>query len=421
MFRVVLPLEALADEAVARAYARLLLALGGHASTADASRSVVRSEAVSAYVAPAASTPAAAPAAPVAQSPAPAPAPTSQPAAGWASFEAALPERSRRFLNLLRAQGQITLSEAMRALGLTEPKAMGGITGSIGRWAPAKGLPVPFAAFDRNGERAWRWIGGLVGEAPAASKPSAVVHAPAETPAKAAESTVSTVSTVSAPAPAPERVRGKPGRPRRNPLPDATPTPPPVIVVPRTTTRPAVVPPPPPGPIRIVPRPAPPVAAQVPAPAPAPAATVPTTPVQRAKPGPKPGLKAARAAAARAEAEVSAAVEKPAEKPADPARSALGPDELARLESTFSRLSDTPRRFMELLRQRGEVTMGQALEAFNLGRPIAMGAVIEPIQRITRESGIPVPFHTYYSASGEKVWVWPSSPPPPEGVRRRKP
>jgi hypothetical protein len=161
------------------------------------------------------------------------------------------------------------------------------------------------------------------------------------------------------------------------------------------------------------------VAAQVPAPAPA--ATVPTTPVQRAKPGPKPGLKAARAAAARAEAEVSAAVEKPAEKPADPARSALGPDELARLESTFSRLSDTPRRFMELLRQRGEVTMGQALEAFNLGRPIAMGAVIEPIQRITRESGIPVPFHTYYSASGEKVWVWPSSPPPPEGVRRRKP
>jgi hypothetical protein len=420
MFRVVLPLEALADEAVARAYARLLLALGGHASTTDSSRSAVRSEAASAYVEAASSYRAPTDVAPVptpAPPPAVAPARPQQPSGSWASFEAALPERSRRFLTLLRNQGQITLSEAMRALGLTEPKAMGGITGSIGRWAPAKGLPVPFAAFDRNGERAWRWIGGLVGEAPAASTPIAVVHAPAETPKE------TTVIAASPPPSggAPERVRGKPGRPRRVPLPVAAPSPPPVIVVPRTTTRPAVVPPPPPGPIRIVPRPAPPVAALVP-PAPAPAATVPTTPVQRAKPGPKPGLKAARAAEAqKVQADAAAALQKPAEKPVDAARTALGADELARLESTFSRLADTPRRFMELLRQRGEVTMGQALEAFNLGRPIAMGAVIEPIQRITRENGIPVPFHTYYSASGEKVWVWPSSPPPPEGVRRRKP
>ncbi|MCA9563621.1 MAG: hypothetical protein KC561_09035 [Myxococcales bacterium] len=76
----------------------------------------------------------------------------------WEDFYGALPDRSQKFLDLVKAKGELTISEAMSQLDVDIPKAMGGITGSIGRWAPVKGVEVPYeAAFDSKGERVWRW------------------------------------------------------------------------------------------------------------------------------------------------------------------------------------------------------------------------------------------------------------------------
>lgn len=78
----------------------------------------------------------------------------------YAEFEAGLTGNTRRFLQLLRERGTLTLSEAQKALGIASPKAVGGITGAIGRWAPAKGLELPYQMFTTPaGERAWRWTG----------------------------------------------------------------------------------------------------------------------------------------------------------------------------------------------------------------------------------------------------------------------
>ena len=75
------------------------------------------------------------------------------------AFVRNLPPRSQQFLQLVEERGTVTINEVMRALGLLQPKAMGGITGSIGRWAPAKKVPLPYEMTERDGERAWRWIG----------------------------------------------------------------------------------------------------------------------------------------------------------------------------------------------------------------------------------------------------------------------
>jgi len=66
----------------------------------------------------------------------------------------------------------------MAALGLSVPKAMGGITGSIGRWAPVRGIKVPYEAITVEGERAWKWIGAPTdaaeGTSPKAEAPAGV-------------------------------------------------------------------------------------------------------------------------------------------------------------------------------------------------------------------------------------------------------
>lgn len=77
----------------------------------------------------------------------------------YATFFAKLPERSQRFLELVEERGLLTIGEAMKALDITVPKAMGGITGSIGRWAPVRGVKVPYTAVTHKGQRAWRWTG----------------------------------------------------------------------------------------------------------------------------------------------------------------------------------------------------------------------------------------------------------------------
>jgi hypothetical protein len=109
--------------------------------------------------------PAPAPAAKPEAAPAPAPvvaaATDAEPSLGdrYHAFVRNLPPRSQEFLKLVEERGTVTISEVMRALGLHLPKAMGGITGSIGRWAPVKRVPLPYEQLEKDGERAWRWVG----------------------------------------------------------------------------------------------------------------------------------------------------------------------------------------------------------------------------------------------------------------------
>ena len=79
-------------------------------------------------------------------------------AQAYHDFVAALPLRSQAFLTLVRSRGVVRLHEVIAELGLDGPKAVGGITGAIGRWAPVRGIPLPYEAIVLTGERAWRWI-----------------------------------------------------------------------------------------------------------------------------------------------------------------------------------------------------------------------------------------------------------------------
>lgn len=78
----------------------------------------------------------------------------------WARYLAELPEPSRRFLEVLEKRGQMTVDEAVEILELPGPKAMGGLTGAMRRWAPKKGVELPFQAItDPQNRRAWVWTG----------------------------------------------------------------------------------------------------------------------------------------------------------------------------------------------------------------------------------------------------------------------
>lgn len=95
-------------------------------------------------------------AAPVMQS---ATAPPVDEATRFDRFLEALPERSRRFIELVRTRGTLTIDQAMAELDITVAKAVGGVTGSIARWAPRSGVTVPYLAVKVRGRRAWRWTG----------------------------------------------------------------------------------------------------------------------------------------------------------------------------------------------------------------------------------------------------------------------
>lgn len=147
--QIEVPLEALKRPTVARALSDLMLLLGGQTV----------------------STPAAAPApAPRAakqrkrsatRPAAPAPADDNLDAeAKWRQFVATRPERTRRFLTLLEQHGQLTVDQAVDYLNLPGPKAMGGLTGALRRWAPRKGVDLPFSAVQNaKGQRCWVWDG----------------------------------------------------------------------------------------------------------------------------------------------------------------------------------------------------------------------------------------------------------------------
>ena len=115
-----------------------------------------------------------------------APEPTEDPVAYQAFYEA-LPLRSQRFLDLVEARGEIRISEAMTELGIDAPKALGGITGSIGRWGPARGVALPYETITLAGERAWRWT-----RATKASSKSAAAPTPAPEPVTEARENLAT-------------------------------------------------------------------------------------------------------------------------------------------------------------------------------------------------------------------------------------
>lgn len=167
-------LEKLKQPAVAEAMAKLMLALGnvsGYAQYASAAAPAVAAPAPAPrpqlqpqpqpQKSPVAAAIAASPPAFVAP-PAPqstAPDSDLSESERYAAFVEELPERSRRFLELVKSRGVLKIKDAMDQLGIKVPKAMGGITGSIGRWAPVRGVPIPYEAIKVNGERAWRWLG----------------------------------------------------------------------------------------------------------------------------------------------------------------------------------------------------------------------------------------------------------------------
>jgi len=79
----------------------------------------------------------------------------------WATFIAGMPERTQRFVELMieQAPQPLTQPQAMSILGIASPKGIGGLTGSLRRWAVADGLTLPWTAYKEDGERAWLWHG----------------------------------------------------------------------------------------------------------------------------------------------------------------------------------------------------------------------------------------------------------------------
>jgi hypothetical protein len=78
----------------------------------------------------------------------------------WSRYMAALPDRSRRFLELLEQRKTLSTDEMIDVLGLEGPRTVGGVIGGIRRWAPLHGITPPFdAREDEQGNRVFHWTG----------------------------------------------------------------------------------------------------------------------------------------------------------------------------------------------------------------------------------------------------------------------
>jgi hypothetical protein len=228
------------------------------------------------------------PAPAIAAAPAPRAAAPARASTSYAEFEAGLNGRTRRFLELLRERGTLTLSEVMSSLDIDSPKAVGGTTGAIGRWAPVRGLALPYEVIEVGGERAWRWTG-----------PEEVAAAePAERPAPAARTPrarKAVTTAVAAPAPDPEQLRGE----------------------------------------------------------------------------------------------------------------------------FVESLSDQPRRFMDLLRDKRRVAVAEVLDHLGLARAKGLSSVVEAINAAARSAGLDRAYDTSVSATGDRVFLWPGTPAEVEEARPR--
>lgn len=185
----------------------------------------------------------------------------------YEAFKANLKTQPRAFLDLLETNKTVTIQEAMDALEISAPKKIGGITGSISRWAPLRGIRVPFMPTMVGDEKAWVWI-GVEGEVPVISQ---------GTPSRA-------------PTPAPE-----------------------------------------------------------------------VTPVD--------------------------------------------PTETEAFKALLSDLPAQSRQFMELLAERGQLTMKEVLSHFGLAKAKSVGGIIEPITRISKEKGLEAAFIADLDEKGDRIWL----------------
>ena len=82
------------------------------------------------------------------------------PAEQWNAFVSEAPQRTQDFVNYIKDKQPDFLmqSDAMDRLGMT-PRAIGGLTGTLRRWAMADGVPLPWVATRIDGNRAWLWCG----------------------------------------------------------------------------------------------------------------------------------------------------------------------------------------------------------------------------------------------------------------------
>jgi hypothetical protein len=453
-------LEQLNEPNVAKALANLLLAMGGVATgqrkPAEAP-AVTQAPAAPEPKAPAASEAPAAPRgpgrprsteakAPAAEAPkAAAAAPKAEaPKAGgddvqrYREFVANLPERSRKFLELVQRKGIVTIDDAMNELDIAVPKAMGGITGSIGRWAPVRGVPVPYEATMRDGERIWRWLGSPIdGDA----APAVADEAPApkakgvrgkgkvakkdKAPPTNGRKTRGAAKAAEAPAPAaasddgdataryrefvvnlPERsqkfidlVRDR-GRLTITEAMDAL-----GIDVPKamggitgSIGRWA--------PVRGVP-------------IPYKATTIEGERAWEWTGGPGTG-KAGGSPKADAPTGVTPSAAAPAgalqtQKTEVKTEQVNAPDP-AKVDALIEALPERSALFVRTLRQRGVLTMPEVLERFSLAKARAVGGIIDPIQRACEQIGMDVPFIATFAPTGDKAWLWPGN-----DIRRAEP
>lgn len=149
------PTHLLSQPEIAQAVQRLILVLGGRTEPQERPVPTTQSAPVR-VVAPE----------PVATRPAAALAPPTtnqQPVMSLAEFIESLPDNSKRFLAVVHGLKVVKVNEMVRRLGVKNAKAVGGITGAIGRWGPARGVTLPYERFILDGERAWRWIGPTTG------------------------------------------------------------------------------------------------------------------------------------------------------------------------------------------------------------------------------------------------------------------
>ena len=83
---------------------------------------------------------------------------TKAPSADGDAYWHQMPPRSQAFLEAVRRRGTATVKDILKDLGVDDPRALGGISGSIRRWSQAAGVAPPYENIRIDGQRAFRWI-----------------------------------------------------------------------------------------------------------------------------------------------------------------------------------------------------------------------------------------------------------------------
>lgn len=431
--------DRLNDPSVAKALANLVLALGGAATgqkkPADAPALKPEAPKPAAPAAAPAPAPAAAAepapaktrktrkAAPAkAEKPAPAKAPAAEKpaaddvAARYEAFVSNLPERSRAFLDLLKQRGTLTINEAMEALDISVSKAMGGITGSIGRWAPVRGVPVPYEASMVDGVRTWTWIGGPDGAAPAKAadapkkaRKSSAKKDGAKKGAKKGKTTRSASkkgsSAKKAAAPAPKADEGSVAQRYRDfvsNLPERSQQ---FIELVRErkllTISDAME-----ALGLTVPKAMGGITGSIGRWAPVRGIPVPyeATTVDGERAWKWLGAPTDEGNGGSPKAEAPAGVTPEASSP-EGANSAEDTREAA-IEAIIDELPERASLFVRTLRQRGMMTMQEVLDTFSLAKARAVSGIVDPIFTAFRDADIAPPFEATFAPTGDKAWVW---------------